>query len=160
VAVPAWLISDQIVAADSARHAGSVWDPNFTIASGGSAVVEFRVPVSERGGEARGLTLNVAGSTGRGAGQVSLGGGRGSRGVGVISPGGAGLGAGSQPLSVSAFDFRRKEWTPLPSKFPSIAFPNAPAAMSADGRVLIRLEASGADVVLMETKLTAEVRSF
>jgi hypothetical protein len=159
VPVPAWLIAERIVAADSARRGGSAYDPGLTISSGGFAVVEFRVPVPESGGEALVLTLNVAGGAGSGGGQIALGGRVGRRGGAVISPLGAGPGAGTQPLSLSAFDFDRDLWRPLPSTFPTIALPNPGAAMSRDGRVSVKLEAH-AEVMLENIELTADVRTF
>jgi hypothetical protein len=159
IAVPAWLIADQVVAADAADAGGSPWDPGLTISGGGFAVTEFRVPLSERGGEALALTLNVSGSTGSGGAQTALG-GRGMRRGSAGSTLGAPPGSGAQPLLLSAFDFERREWAPLLPTFPTIVLPNPASSLSPDGRVLVKFEAQSAEVILQETRLTAEVQSF
>jgi hypothetical protein len=58
IKVPKWMVAGRPIAADGTIGGGDPWDPALTIYQG-SVIFEFRVPLGEKGGTARSLTLTA-----------------------------------------------------------------------------------------------------
>ncbi len=133
IPVPHWLVAGRVVATDGSVGRGDPWQPQFLTIYEGSAVVEFRIPLSEGGGKAAGLTLSMQ------AGPRS------------------GMGGGG---TLSAYDFAAGEWRELSGVLGSVKFPKPVDFMSPDGRVLVKIEAPPDGLDIQEARLTAEVTAF
>ncbi len=131
IPIPHWLVAGRVVATDGSVGRGDPWQPQLTIYEG-SAVVEFRIPLSEKGGKAAGLTLSMQ--------------------AGPRSGGGGG--------TLSAYDYTAGEWRELSGALGSMRFPKPVDYMSPDGRVLVKIEASPGGLDIGQAQLTAEVTAF
>lgn len=136
IGVPQWMVAGRPVASDGSITGGEVWDPQVTLHQG-TVVFEFRLPVGEKGGVARALTLSAASGQG-GPGQP-------------LAPG---------AVAVSAFNVRLNGWQELPSGPASVGFPNAADYMTRDGRVLVKIEALTDNVTLWDVGLAGQLDTF
>ncbi|MFB3880310.1 MAG: hypothetical protein ACE149_03555 [Armatimonadota bacterium] len=134
--VPKWMVAGRPVASDGAMSGGEIWDPQITLHQG-TVVFEFRVPVGERGGQARVLTLSAA------SGQ-----------------GGPGQPLAPRTVAVSAFNNRLNTWERVPGGPSTARLPNAPDCMTRDGRVLVKIEALADNVTLWDVGLAGQVETF
>jgi hypothetical protein len=134
IPIPHWLVGRRIIATDGSVGRGDPLNPQLTIYEG-SAVMEFRIPLSERGGEAAALTLSLQGD---------LRGGTAS----PVAP------------EVSAYSFRHGEWRVVQRGLGTVQFPSPADYMSPDGRVLVKVDAPSDGVDLAEANLTGEVNAF
>ena len=135
IPIPGWIIRRRIISTDGSVGRGDPWHPQLAIYEG-SAVLEFQVPLSEKGREALGLTLSL--SAGPAPGQA---------------------GPGGLP-TLAAYNFQRNSWEPLPGAVQSIKFRNPAAYMSSDGRVLVEIEAPPGGVSVNQAQLFAEVNAY
>ncbi len=131
VPIPHWLVAQRVIAADGSIGRGNPWGPELTIYQG-NALIEFRIPLSERRGEATALMLSLQASPHQGGGAGGL----------------------------FAYDVRRGEWQDLGGALGTVKFPDPIDYMTPDGRVLVRVEAGSNGMDISEMKLTAEVNVF
>jgi hypothetical protein len=177
--VPSWLISSRLIACDGRLSPRDPWDPGFTLETG-TAVFEFRIPLGERGGRAGALALlapleahpaqpipSAQAGAGRRGGMRGGGPGgrmRAARGAGSsapqTAPGAPPPGTQSPGVEISAYNFVRETWQPLPTAMQPMAFPNPTQSMSPDGRVLVKITVPSGDVVVESLDLSADVRAF
>jgi len=166
ISVPPWLITSRLIVSDADFTAHDQWEPGFTLERG-VAVFEFRVPLGERGGRATALSLvspfeaHPAPSTPTsGLGRATPGRRAGRGPVSALplpAPGGD-----AQPpgLTISAYNFARDLWQPLPTTVQPITFPDPASCMSRDGRVLLKIAIPSGDLYLETLDLSAEVTTF
>jgi hypothetical protein len=177
--VPSWLISSRLIACDGRLSSTDPWDPSFALETG-TAVFEFQIPLGDRGGRAEALALlapleyhpaQSGGTAPTASRRGRMRGGGGMRGGGMRSGGGMQGGAAPQPapgaptpqgpgLEISAHNFVREIWQPLPTAMQPMPFPDPTQSMSPDGRVLVKITVPSGDVRVEGMDLSAEVRAF
>ncbi|MCJ7822362.1 MAG: hypothetical protein MUQ26_04660, partial [Armatimonadetes bacterium] len=179
--VPSWLISSRLIAYDGRMSPRDPWDPAFTLEAG-TAIFEFQIPLGEQGGRAGALSLTApleyhpgqpvtstptgGGTPGGRRGGGMRGGGRGGRmggGAGAapqIAPAAPTPEAQGPGVEISAYNFTRDAWQPLPTTMQPISFPDPVQCMSSDGRVLVRITVPSGDVTVQSFDLSADVRAF
>ena len=165
ISVPPWLITSRLIVSDAGFTAHDRWEPGFTLEEG-VAVFEFRVPLGERGGRATALSLVSPFEAHPASSSPTSGLSRSTRGSGmrggpVSGPSLPAPGGGQTPgLTISAHNFARDLWQPLPTTVQPITFPDPANCMSSDGRVLLKIAIPSGDLYLETLDLSAEVTTF
>ncbi|MGD9494903.1 MAG: hypothetical protein AB7Y46_01210 [Armatimonadota bacterium] len=134
IKVPDWLVSHRVIATEGTVRGTSEYGGYLTIEQG-SVTLEFTVPLSERGGAAKGLLVGTTINAPPTVSPTAV--------VGVVK--------------LYGYNWARDRWVELNYAGATAALPHPEQCMTADGRVRVKIKAPTGSVTLQDVSLTARI---